>query len=391
MKVGYSRLEITPPLGITINGFWEPRYADGILDPLYATAVAFSDGEKTAVVVSLDILELIQSDTDPLRARIGEKFGIDPDAVLLHCTHTHTGPVVSKILFEPDPNYVDFLYKRITDAVGFAIADLKEAKAFIGRAEAKNVAHIRRYIMADGTLKTHPRPGDPDIREKQGLEDEEVQLIRITREGGHDVAIVNFQCHLNSIGGNKISADLTHYVRLALEGALADVADGKGVKVAYFSGAQGDTCCVDLKNPKYGKYILIQNVGRTVAAAALTAYTYAEEVNFEGIGYKQVEAEVPEYGEDEEAYNIHMTAIRIGDVGFIGYPGEPYTEIGRRVKQGSAYKMTINTCMTNGWISYIPTREAIPYGSMGVNPKRNPDVEDICVNTAIELSKETSK
>ena len=91
MKVGYSRLEITPPLGITINGFWEPRYADGILDPLYATAVAFSDGEKTAAVVSLDILELIQSDTDPLRARIGEKFGIDPDAVLLHCTHTH-GP-----------------------------------------------------------------------------------------------------------------------------------------------------------------------------------------------------------------------------------------------------------------------------------------------------------
>jgi hypothetical protein len=39
-------------------------------------------------------------------------------------------------------------------------------------------------------------------------------------------------------------------------------------------------------------------------------------------------------------------------------------------------------------VSYIPTREAIPYGGMGVDTDANPDVEDICVNAAIELTKE---
>ena len=45
MKVGYSRVEITAPIGTVINGWSYERISDGILDEIYATAVAFSDVE----------------------------------------------------------------------------------------------------------------------------------------------------------------------------------------------------------------------------------------------------------------------------------------------------------------------------------------------------------
>ena len=46
LKAGFGRIDITPPLGVSVQGYYEKRLADGILDPLYATAVAFEDGVR---------------------------------------------------------------------------------------------------------------------------------------------------------------------------------------------------------------------------------------------------------------------------------------------------------------------------------------------------------
>ena len=49
LKAGFGRIDITPPLGVFVQGYFEKRYADGILDPLLATAVAFDNGQKRIV------------------------------------------------------------------------------------------------------------------------------------------------------------------------------------------------------------------------------------------------------------------------------------------------------------------------------------------------------
>ena len=41
MKAGFARLDITPPFGTCISGYFHERRADGILDPLQAHAIAF--------------------------------------------------------------------------------------------------------------------------------------------------------------------------------------------------------------------------------------------------------------------------------------------------------------------------------------------------------------
>ena len=46
LKAGFSRLDITPPLGIPIAGYFEKRYAKGYLDRLEVHAVAIEKDDK---------------------------------------------------------------------------------------------------------------------------------------------------------------------------------------------------------------------------------------------------------------------------------------------------------------------------------------------------------
>lgn len=46
LKAGFARVDVTPNLGYSIEGYYEKRYADGVLDNLYATAVAFRMAKK---------------------------------------------------------------------------------------------------------------------------------------------------------------------------------------------------------------------------------------------------------------------------------------------------------------------------------------------------------
>ena len=53
-----------------------------------------------------------------------------------------------------------------------------------------------------------------------------------------------------------------------------------------------------------------------------------------------------------------MTAISVGDAVFAGFPGEPFTEVGRRVKGRSLFTLTIPACCANGYEGYYPMQDA---------------------------------
>ena len=46
LTAGYARLDVTPPLGTPIGGYFKARYNKGVLDPIYVRAAAFGEGEK---------------------------------------------------------------------------------------------------------------------------------------------------------------------------------------------------------------------------------------------------------------------------------------------------------------------------------------------------------
>ena len=49
---GFSRVDMTPPIGTELAGYPRKRVSDGIIDTLDINAVAFSDGTNKAVVIS---------------------------------------------------------------------------------------------------------------------------------------------------------------------------------------------------------------------------------------------------------------------------------------------------------------------------------------------------
>ena len=46
LQAGFSRVDMTPPLGAHMDGYYFDRYVEGVRDPLYINAVAVREGDK---------------------------------------------------------------------------------------------------------------------------------------------------------------------------------------------------------------------------------------------------------------------------------------------------------------------------------------------------------
>jgi hypothetical protein len=55
MKTGFSRICINPPLGVPMVGYYEERRVKGIHDDIFASALAFDDGKRRALIVTVEV------------------------------------------------------------------------------------------------------------------------------------------------------------------------------------------------------------------------------------------------------------------------------------------------------------------------------------------------
>ncbi len=412
LQAGFSRIDITPPLGTYMQGYYNARRADGILDPLTASCIAFRDGEgHTALVFSLDLIGIEQKTADEARRTVADIAGVPEEAVFLACTHTHTGPCMSTKLYPHNPVYNGYCFARLGTCAKAAIDDLAPAELFGAEGRAEGISFVRRFRMKDGTIRTNPGWKNPDVRCPIGTPDETLRLVRIVREGSPEIAVVNFQVHPDVIGGTKWSADFPGFVRRTLEGALP------GVHAVYLNGAQGDTNHFDIsRSPAdpdaaafpVGGYAHARYMGQVIAAGALAVYGTAQPLGGpDRVAYAVRDLETPanrpapdeiprareivrlhEAGHDDqipetgmgvvtlvaEAYKmlrlaeagdtlkLHMSAVTAGNLAFAGFPGEPFTDIGRGVREASPYPFTIACCLVNGSEGYLPMYSAFAEG-----------------------------
>ena len=56
MKIGFAKIDITPPVGSALCGQLVPVRAEGVESRLYATAMCVDDGSQNTVFVSCDTL-----------------------------------------------------------------------------------------------------------------------------------------------------------------------------------------------------------------------------------------------------------------------------------------------------------------------------------------------
>ena len=50
-QVGYAEVNINPPLGIGVDGYYIPRYASGFYDDITSSCLSLAMGEKKFLII----------------------------------------------------------------------------------------------------------------------------------------------------------------------------------------------------------------------------------------------------------------------------------------------------------------------------------------------------
>ncbi|MBQ4323295.1 MAG: hypothetical protein IJC19_05085 [Clostridia bacterium] len=407
-QAGFARVDITPPLGTPMAGYFYVRHADGVLDPIELNALAVNNGEETAILIAADVLYIMENAATPIREGISAATGVPVNQIFVHGLHPHTsirigsrpGREMDGISGEQcDSAYLDVLYRKFADVARMAMDDLRDAEMEYGEQETeKQLSFVRRYWMKDGSLKSNPGWQNPDIVRPADDADNTVRVIRFKRSDAKDIAFVNFWTHPDVIGGTKFSADWPGFVRRYTEADL-------GVHCLVFNGPQGDTNHLDFSIPKdiwhHDRYGFSGMMGRTIADAVLKVWDKTEPrkdgkiwgevqmvltpTNMQGMDeidrWKRVKVDYDsgknrnlsqnDLGtmgrvsdlENERIFQmVPVSVMGIGDVVFVGFGGEAFTYYGKMAMEAAPDLTVIPLTLTNGGQGYLPTAKAFDEG-----------------------------
>ena len=54
LKVGFCRMNIDPPMGVPVRGYYKERFVEGILDSIYMNVLALQSGDNTILLINID-------------------------------------------------------------------------------------------------------------------------------------------------------------------------------------------------------------------------------------------------------------------------------------------------------------------------------------------------
>ncbi len=93
IEAGSGKQEITPPIGTPLGGYGKRHghSSEGILDPLYARALALRNGEETFVFISADQVLVDAELREEVLLQIRKKFPLKDRQLMLAATHSHSG------------------------------------------------------------------------------------------------------------------------------------------------------------------------------------------------------------------------------------------------------------------------------------------------------------
>jgi hypothetical protein len=420
LRVGAASVDITPPAGTPMAGYYHARAAEGVHDNLFARALVLQVGETKVAIVALDLISTTSDLVEDARKAVEQTTGVPGPHVLISASHAHTGPVLAgRSRRENDlgganelaRSYRDGLPARVAEAVQKANARLAPARARAAHGLESSIAFNRRFHMIDGSVGWNPGKKNPKIVKPAGPIDPDVPFVVFDPAGSKDAdaasplaVYVNYAVHLDNIGGLKISADVPGVVARA----LADV-HGPELVTLYGTGCCGDINHVDVNSPEPQKgFGNAARMGLILAAEVMRAWPELKTVGAAGplqVRSAKVELALPAVSEEDvaeakavlarrddakqkqptfleivQAYKVLDVADRKGeprvaevqvitlgqDLAWVSLPGEIFVELGLELKQDSPFPFTLPVELANGSVGYVPTRRAYPQGNYEV-------------------------
>lgn len=385
LRAGVATRDITPDGDTIMSGYaMRKGPSEGVHDPLSVRALVV---EGTALV-TVDVVALHED----LCARVRTAAEPWVDHVVVHATHTHSGPGSSpgRLGGVFDPEWLQSVEHACTQAIEEAARAREAVRITAGYGEDPQIARNRRRPDA---------PVDPAL-----------PVVRLDRTDGSPLAlVVSYACHPVVLDAENrlLSADYPGVVRERLE---ADT----GATVLFATSCAGDvntghSVDADSAVPETGPRTFAQcaRVGRRVAEAALHAPRHsagpligastttltlqlipptASELERDRALWAEDAADAPpgrralydlwmrwaEQTRPSESteWEARVTVFRWGPAVVVALPGEPFNlasrEIRRRVAESTGAQAVLVLGYSDGCPGYLPSGDEYPLGGYEV-------------------------
>jgi hypothetical protein len=409
-----------------MDGMIRAHGSTGVHDPLYARALALSESPdlgQAFALISVQVCAIRAEDAASIRRQASERTGIPANRIVVAAHHNHSGPATYGFFDPAETAYMEELSGRLAALVADAALSLELCAVCRGSTRTDAISEYRRLLAADGHVVMNWEPYEPsEIVRPLGVADPEVGVCKIVAadDPGRVLCLLfNHAVHPNVLSGDNylLSGEFTGLAERLLEAEYGGAA-------IFVNGAQG-SIDVDGHGPR--DWAEMERLGRLLAASAAeaarqatpcrdgrlqvarAAYTvprrrvspedrrWAEEILArtggtitplaDGVGDDYIALHLKGLWEAaDEAIAIEQTCFVVGDCAWLTFPGELYTEIGLRIKAASPFAQSYIVGMANGYVGYVPTRQAIAEGGYAEDTRHvDADAEEIIYERSLSL------
>jgi len=366
MKIAWFKKVITPPLGSSVAGYDFKSFSVEVRDDLYMTGLCFDDGERKALLVSLDLLALDGWYVRELRKACAQILGTAEELVMFTCTHNHSGPEAATPLAPNDDKvnrpYVEQLRERILEETR-KLRDFRECEVMFYSClcdENRN----RRCVLPDNRASFVPHRREL-IELSHEISDKELgELCFFDAATGMPLYVIgNYAAHplaghAPGLGSLRISADFPGFFR-------NHVTSETGAECMYVSGASGDMI------PREDELGMdaARGMGVRLAKAAVGGMIDSrrnphrfklESPRLGGdirtftvpIRKKFAHRVPPEYRGKSDV-TLEIQTLAVGDLCFVGMPGEVCVELGLEIKWHTPFRKAFIAYYSTSDFSYM--------------------------------------
>lgn len=291
MKIGFAKVDITPRVGVELAGFgpFIHRYSTLIRDRIWARAMVVEHDGKTLVIVCCDLCGVQKEITQKVRNMVQAETGISPEAVMVHCTHTHSAPNTFGGVGgwgAPDEPYVELLPARIARACLGALDRIEPAEMCHAVVPCEGIGLNREYDKdappLEEVLKDDWRPAKPE------LTDTTCQVINFVSCATGRVAgfMTYFGCHpvVCCSQNRQIHGDYCGVATNMLEREMP------GSIGLFLQGAEGDVNSCVVHKSEQESLLALDIIAARYANAVRTGLRTAQAMSVESLEAKTLEA-----------------------------------------------------------------------------------------------------
>ena len=410
LYAAFGEFEIPAPIGAITSGWMPPlRPVRFKTEPLLGNVAMLKNEEALLVLYSMDLLGLETEDCERIRREVAEAVSTDYACVSISCTHNHAGPNSMLCDTPKDPQLVEQLRQKMVQSAKELLPRLEPAVMGWGFTYESELSGNRRYVLKDGTVRTHPQLNKVEVLYAEGPIDPVVGVVCVRDMEGLALGyLVNFACHPLFYGGQGIASpnypgelrkelkrlERPECVCLFLNGACGDICPGNPLKKEKLSNSDVG---IRLAQRSYevalgAQYTADVALGGKAGQVAISKRTFSPQqleraervVNGEtelridskwfpistlpNTEFAQMILTLHEQVQKEPTSCQPLQTMRIGETVWAFCPGELFVKYGMALKVRSKERLTFVSTYSNGNVGYLFTPEAQESGGYEPTP-----------------------